>query len=283
MDKTRERQLFRWTKTLLQIGFFLFLPSAYNTAFSGVKCLFTQLGNGAALEWTPFSATLVVLLVYTVLFGRFFCGYACAFGSLGDWLFALHKYIAKKTGRPLKRMSRPLAKKLGYGKYVVLAVIAVLSFLGVYGSLKGWSPWEAFALLHARNFALGKHIVAIVLLLLIMAGMFFEERFFCKFLCPLGATFSLLPVFPVFALRRNRDECLHRCEACTKNCPANIALPKDGSLAVTGDCFQCGRCVGNCPKQTIHTGVSRKLKGNELWFTIVRALLLVGLFVWLGV
>ncbi len=41
-------------------------------------------------------------------------------------------------------------------------------------------------------------------LALILVGMALEERFFCKFFCPMGAIFSLMPVLTPFSLRRNR-------------------------------------------------------------------------------
>ena len=288
MPKKQQKSLRSAVRTVIQIIFFLFLPSAYSSAFNGVKYLFTQVGKGAALEWTPFVAILVVLLAYTIVFGRFFCGYACAFGSLGDWLFALQKYIAKKTKKKPKPLPREWAKVLMGVKYVVLTAIVVLCFTGLYSKLSGWNPWDAFSMLHALNFRLGKHIVAVILLLLLMVGMAFEERFFCKFLCPMGAVFSLMPTLPFFSLYRDRKECLNKCSACTKVCPADIELPNAGQAAVRGDCFQCGKCVGNCPKTNVHCGSKPKqgkktLRGNELWFTLLRAVLLLALFLWLGV
>ncbi|MBQ8083555.1 MAG: 4Fe-4S binding protein [Clostridia bacterium] len=289
--KKQQRQLRSWVRTVIQVLFFLFLPSAYSAAFNGVKYIFTQVGKGAAIQWTPFVAILVVLLAYTIVFGRFFCGYACAFGSLGDWLFALQKYIAKKTGKKPKALPRDTAKALSGVKYVVLTAIIVLCFTGLYAKLTGWNPWDAFSMLHARNFALGKHIAAVVILVVLMVGMAFEERFFCKFLCPMGAVFSLMPTLPFFSLHRTRKDCLTGCSACTKTCPADLDLPESGTLSVRGDCFQCGKCVGNCPKTNIHCGVSdraagggkRSLRGNELWFVLLRAAILLGLFIWLGV
>ena len=58
-------------------------------------------------------------------------------------------------------------------------------------------------MLHAGNFKLGGYIVGLVLLVLILVGMAFQERFFCRVLCPMGAVFSMLPVLPLFTLRRD--------------------------------------------------------------------------------
>lgn len=57
-----------------------------------------------------------------------------------------------------------------------------------------------FSMLHAGNFKLGGYIVGLVLLVLILVGMAFQERFFCRVLCPMGAVFSMLPVLPLFTL-----------------------------------------------------------------------------------
>lgn len=134
----------------------------------------------------------------------------------------------------------------------------------------------------AGNFKLGGYLVGLVLLVLIIAGMCFEERFFCRNFCPMGAVFSLLPVLPFFALHRDRENCIKGCKACTKKCPSNIGLPEDGSPKVEGDCFQCQKCIDTCPKGNIHTGV-KGLCGNEFWFTILRAVILLMLLLWLGV
>lgn len=45
---------------------------------------------------TSFVTVLVVICIYTILFGRFFCGFACAFGTLGDGVHALYVWICKK-------------------------------------------------------------------------------------------------------------------------------------------------------------------------------------------
>lgn len=137
-------------------------------------------------------------------------------------------------------------------------------------------------MLHAGNLHLQGYLPGVILLLLIIVGMCLEERFFCRNLCPMGAVFSLLPVLPFFALHRDRENCIKGCSGCTKKCPSGIGLPEDGSLKVEGDCFQCQKCIDTCPKKHIHTGI-KGLKGNEFWFTILRAILLLVIMIWAGV
>lgn len=96
LSKKQKKQLNTWLRALIQLLYFLFLPSAFTAAFGGVKYMFTQIGVEAKIELTSFVAVLLVLCAYTIVFGRFFCGFACAFGSLGDALHAIYLKICKK-------------------------------------------------------------------------------------------------------------------------------------------------------------------------------------------
>ena len=105
----------------------------------------------------------------------------------------------------------------------------------------------------------------------LMVGMVFHERFFCQFLCPMGAVFTLLPNMPFLRLRRRPETCPPRCGACRKTCPVNL-LMEENSLK-SGECIRCGRCSGICPKGNITTcGV---LKGDELWLDGIKAIVLL--------
>ena len=178
-------------------------------------------------------------------------------------------------------MKTSVVKKLQAVKYIVLAIIAVACYAGVYNKAKGFSPWDVFSMLHARNFKLGGYALGVVILVLIAVGMCLQERFFCRVLCPMGAVFSILPVLPLSTLRRDRAECIKGCRACTMKCPSDIELAADTAPELSGDCFQCQKCIDTCPKGNIHTGI-RALKGNEIWYTVLRAVILLVLFKIIG-
>lgn len=102
-----------------------------------------------------------------------------------------------------------------------------------------------FSLITSRNFKLGAYITGVVLLLLIVVGMMLKERFFCQFLCPLGAVFSLLPKLPIFHVKKKGQQCFDRCSACTNRCP--VHLKYDEADIRDGECISCGRCFVVCP------------------------------------
>ena len=168
LDRKKQKQVHRYVRAIIQLIFFLLVPSAFTAAFSGVKYLFTQIGKGDAIGMTSFVTALCVLCLYTILFGRFFCGFACAFGSFGDALHGIYLWICKKIRKKPYRISEKITKYLYLLKYIVLAMISLLCYAGVYAKTKGISPWEVFSMIRAGNFKLGGYAIGIVLLTILM-------------------------------------------------------------------------------------------------------------------
>lgn len=277
------RAVHNWIRRGVQLFFFIAFPSVFTTAFAGVKYIFTTIGAKQSLQMTSFLSALIAILVYTIVFGRFFCGYACAFGSLGDFLHGCYLTILKKMKKkPLLKEHPKLDHALSYLKYVILLLIVLFCFFGIYGIFSGMSPWDAFSTIRALNPKWQGYIVGWIILLILLIPMTLKERFFCRFLCPMGAVFSLMPVLPFFSMHRDRPNCLNGCSACTKVCPSDIGMPKYGEVHVEGDCFQCGKCLDVCPKQHIRTGI-KGLKGNEIWYVTVRVVILVALCVFVKI
>ena len=224
-----------WLRAGIQLFFFILFPSAYTAAFAGVKYIFTQIGAGEMITETSFVTVLIALCVYTMIFGRFFCGFACAFGTLGDAVHAGYVWCCKKLKKKPVVLSQKTRTRLSVCKYLLLLVIVLMCYSGIYSKAQGTSPWDVFSMIHAGNLKLANYIPGLIILLLILAGMCVQERFFCRFLCPMGAVFSLLPVLPLFSLRRDRHSCIPKCSGCTKKCPSDIQLPDHGSWAVSSD------------------------------------------------
>lgn len=250
-------QRLRWGRIIVQLLFFIAAPALFSQAFGGVKEILTAIGGAETVEWSAFTAKLVALCVITVLFGRVFCGWMCAFGALGDWLYQLFDWVHKKLGRKRKislpQKYIPVLQKL---KYVILVAILLICFLGENALITKYSPWTIFSLLTVRNFQLGGYVVAAILLVLILFGMMIQERFFCQFLCPMGAVFSLLPEIPVLKLKRREENCIANCQLCKKQCPVHIKIEQEPIRE--GECIRCGRCMATCPKENVSLFLHKK-------------------------
>lgn len=282
MTPAKKRKMHTYLRAVIQLLFFVLLPSAFTTAFSGVKYIFTQIGCGESIALTSFLTVLIVLCAYTIVFGRFFCGYACAFGSFGDAIRTIYVWVCKKCKKKPYTLKVSWRKPLSYLKYIVLLVIVLMCYTDVYGKMQGTSPWDVFSMIRSGKMEVDAYIAGVIFLLLIVIGMAVCERFFCRFLCPMGAIFALLPSLPVTGLFRKKSNCLNGCSGCERNCPADIHLPDEGTMEVRGDCFQCGKCMDVCPKENIKAGYL-PWRGNEIWYTLVRAVLLAIVLIAAGV
>ena len=133
MNLRQKRDLRRLTRQIIQIIFFLWMPALYTSAFSGVRYVIEQIRAGKPIEQNAFLVMLIALCGFTILFGRFFCGYACAFGTLGDGMYALSQWIQKKckkgSFRGYQKKQDGNFKKL---KYIVLLVLMLIYVLGFY-------------------------------------------------------------------------------------------------------------------------------------------------------
>lgn len=259
--KVKKNLCLKWGRILVQIIFFLLAPALFSQAFGGVKEIFQALGNGDKFVMSAFLLRLFWLCGLTILLGRIFCGFACAFGALGDWIYQFSAFCQKKAGKKLPAIPKTLFPFLQKLKYVVLAGILLLCFFGKNESVTRYSPWTVFSLLTAGKLTFQGYFAAWLLLLLILVGMAVQERFFCQFLCPMGAVFALLPQLPFLDLKRQESSCIPKCQACKNNCPVHIKLQE--APLQEGECIRCGRCMLGCPKKNIKPGILAFLKNRK--------------------
>ena len=81
------------------------------------------------------------------------------------------------------------------------------------------------------------------LLGIILAGSFFDRRFWCQYICPSGALFGLLSRFAVFRRATSQATC-GGCKACVKICPTHAISDSDFKTTSTAECILCGQCIG---------------------------------------
>jgi polyferredoxin len=201
------------------------------------------------IAWNPFLTDLAVLLALTILFGRVFCGYACAFGSLGDWLHALSAPARRKLRGRVPALPPGAEAPLRHIKFALLAVILAACLTGRYHLIAPLDPWEMFASIRAGHFDIAGRLPMALAFGSIAIGMLLVERFFCRFLCPLGALFALMPTLPFMAFGKRRDACITGCRRCTAVCPAGIAIGEPD--APGGECFMCAKCAAGCPARGV--------------------------------
>ena len=90
-----------------------------------------------------------------------------------------------------------------------------------------------------------------LLLLLTIIGSLLIERFFCKYLCPLGALFTLASHFRVFKLKRDSASCSGSCRVCSRKCSMSIPLYQYDKVR-SGECIDCIKCTTACARGNIN-------------------------------
>ena len=242
--KIKKIQIFRFA---VQIIFFILLPGLFTLTFSELKNIYEMVtkGNFNFLSSYQSLIEVIVIIPLTIVLGRFFCGWMCAFGTFNDVLHMISKNIFKIN----IKVDEKVDNALKYLKYVVLAAIIVISWIMGSTILKATSPWDAFAQLTSFPNITVPLTIGLLVLLLITVGAFFIERFFCRYLCPLGAIFSIVSKVSIFKINKPKKDC-GKCRLCTNNCSMGLDLYKKNNVH-GGDCINCFKCVETCPRKNV--------------------------------
>lgn len=219
--------------------------------------------SGHVAGWYVFG----ILLLFGIIGGRTICGWICPLGLIQE---LLHKIPVPKI-----RKSR-VTRVLSYLKYVILAVFVIAIPL-MYG-LANNVPLPAFCkyicpagtfegatalLSNPNNGGMFAQLGILftrkyVILLIIGLACIFCYRSFCRFLCPLGAIYSLFNRFCLIGVKVDKSRCNH-CGACVRHCEMDIRHVNDH------ECISCGKCMSSCAQGAISIKCgSLTLKGPEI-------------------
>lgn len=264
IEKIKKLQIIRHC---IQLIMFLLLPALYIMTFSGLKTVYQMIINGNFNFINNFISLIefVVITLFTILMGRWFCGWLCAFGTYNDWIYILSRKLFKVNFR----VNEKLDYVLKYVKYLVLIFIIIISWTIESDILKNASPWDAFAQIINISNVLSTLIIGFIILTLITIGAFLIERFFCRYLCPLGAVFTIISKFGIMKINKPKADC-GKCRACTINCSMGLKLYKiDGARG--GDCINCLKCTEICPRNNANTNILGKDLDTKLTSSIAMA------------
>ena len=175
------------------------------------------------------------LILLGVTLGRFICGFLCPFGWFQD---LLHKI-------PGKKFSTARLKPLRYLKYIILVVFC--KYICPQGVLEGAIPLSIGNA--AIRSALGKLFsfkFCILITVIVLSIMFYRP--FCKWICPLGAIYSLFNRVSLLNIKIEDSKCVG-CNQCTRACKMDIDVCRTPNHP---ECIRCGACIRACPKDAIH-------------------------------
>jgi ferredoxin len=83
-------------------------------------------------------------------------------------------------------------------------------------------------------------------------------RFYCRFICPLGALFGILGRFAIWRIGRNQSECVN-CKLCERSCEGGCE--PSGNIRIT-ECVLCFNCRQDCKDELISYQTKPSLAGE---------------------
>ena len=222
------------TFTLVWLGWYA------NAQLSVVNVLTFTNALITGFNWEFFLAAPLIFILWTAIaaallfWGRGpFCGWLCPFGALQE----LTNNIAQWLKVPQIKVPWGLHERLWPIKYII--------FLGLFGlSLYSVALAEVLAEVEPFKTAIILKFVrdwpfAIYALTLLAAGLFIE-RFFCRYLCPLGAALAIPGRIRMFEWLKRWPECGSPCQRCSNECPVQSIHP-EGQINVN-ECIYCMHC-----------------------------------------
>ena len=199
-------------------------------------------------------------MIFTgALVGRLICGWLCPFGLIQDILFKI----------PFIKKIRTFAKDkwLRKVKYLILLLFVIIlplfwvdllgqgapyfcKFICPVGTLEGGIP--LILLNQSMRGALGwLYAWKLVILAIIVVASIVIYRPFCKYICPLGAIYSIFNPISIFLYRVDKNKCIS-CGKCAKVCDMACNPVKQANDL---ECIRCGKCKKACPVQAISSGI----------------------------
>lgn len=228
----------------IRTGFLLFTLVGIGWVMLGQLSVVNVLTFTGALrgdfQWGLFLSDPILFILWTyvaatlLLWGRgVFCGWLCPYGALQK----LVNQAARLLRVPQLLLPAPVHERLWAIKYIV--------FLALFGlSLQSIATAERYAEVEPFKTAITLHFQREWWFVLYAAGLVavsaVNSKFFCKYLCPLGAALAIPARLRIFEWLKRHKECGHPCQICANECESQAIDPL-GAIN-PNECHYCLDC-----------------------------------------
>lgn len=197
------------------------------------------------IQWFAVAAALL-------FWGRgAFCGWLCPFGALQE----LTNKIARAFKVPQWTLPWGLNERLWPLKYMIFLGLFGLSFVSI-PLAETYAEIEPFKTAIILKFMRDWPFVVFALVLLLIG--LFVERFYCRYLCPLGAALAIPARIRMFDWLKRYKDCGSPCQTCRNECPVQAIHPT-GEIN-PNECVTCLHCQVLYQSQSKCPVVIRQLK-----------------------
>ena len=212
-------------------------------------------------RWETFLIEPVIFILWSfvalglLFWGRgVYCGWLCPFGALQELLNA----AAQRFGVKQIAVPQALHERLWVIKYTLFVAILSVSFYSMKDALL-MAEAEPFKTAISLRMIRAWPFLAFVGVLL-FAGLFIE-RFFCRYLCPLGAGLAIPAKLKIFDWLKRRPQCGRECRLCETKCTVGAIDPL-GRIN-PNECVLCLRCQVIMTDSTQCPVLKRRARSSE--------------------
>ena len=228
----------------VRIGFLIFtlfgIGWYFNAQLSVVNILFMFNALVSGFDWEYFlMEPLIFILWASVAAGLLFwgrgpyCGWLCPFGALQELINRVAKLLK------IKQVAVPWAihERVWTFKYLIFLLLFGLSLYSLEWAER-LAEVEPFKTAIILKFMRSWPYVLFALAVLIPG--IFIERFYCRYLCPLGAALAIPGRIRMFSWLKRYKECGSPCQRCANECMVQAIHP-EGNINVN-ECLYCLHC-----------------------------------------
>jgi polyferredoxin len=235
----------------------------------------------------------VFMIGLTVITGRTWCGWICPLGTILDFVsrfrintkikiqsyWVLTKYVllfiiiftaifgslSLIIFDPITIFSRTVTSVIipGLSFLITLIEFSLYRIESLQTSIEQFDHMMRSGFLTDQPFFL-PNLLIVFFFGMILALNLFQMRFWCRYLCPLGAFLGIISRISYFKHRLNQKTCI-KCNQCQTICPTAAINSKNNYLANPSECISCLDCVEICPTNSItyRYGKKQNLKSNH--------------------
>ena len=264
---TRNARLFFWFRMTYLTVVLVYLGWYANAQLSVVNLMALFGAFMSGFSWQAFLLDPLTFILWfavaaaLLFWGRgAYCGWLCPFGALQE----LTNRIARALHVPQWTLPWGLHERLWPVKYMIFLGLFGVSLMSIEQA-EHLAEVEPFKTAIVLKFVRAWPFVAYAAALL-MAGLF-VERFYCRYLCPLGAALAIPARLRMFDWLKRYRECGNPCQSCANQCPVQAIHPT-GEIN-PNECVNCLHCQVLYQSKTICPVVIKKMKRRETVGTAV--------------
>ena len=234
-------------------------------------------------SFEPYFFIALALLALSLVLGRAWCGWLCPLGTILDW-FSFSSLKRKYEALPQWVRSIKYVLLIGILAAAAFSNLTLLIFdpLSILVRTFTTAVWPGLdALINLAETGLNNIPVLQagvarfdnlirpalfptqllsyrdgwlfgLLFAIIIALNLVSRRFWCRYICPLGALYGI-PA-KVSIIRRRVGESCNRCKLCQDVCPTGTIDREKGCSSDPGECIMCLKCMDSCPCHTSDFG-----------------------------